>query len=90
MTQSQRRSGRPKHRPKKQRGPYTPPRRVLRPRDWHKRVGWPLLVLGTGLFLVGLAAPVTGWNPFPFDTHHVLTRVGGAVVALWVLAWVAR
>jgi hypothetical protein len=90
MSDSRPRSERTRRRPAAERGRYTPPRRLLRPPDWRKRVGWPLLVMGAALFLVGLAAPVTGWNPFPFDIHHVLSRVGGFALGLWALTWMAR
>lgn len=51
------------------------------------RLGWPLFALGALLFLVGNITSRAGVVVLPFDTHHVVSQFGGAVLATVGLMW---
>jgi hypothetical protein len=52
-----------------------------RKRTWRQRIGWPLAIIGLGLFLAGNIGARTGVTILPFDPHHMIAQFGGAVVA---------
>lgn len=54
---------------------------------WRKRLGWPLVVMGAVLFVLGNIGARTGIVFLPFDPHHVFEQFGGAVVAIVGLIW---
>lgn len=62
-----------------------PPKRARGP--WRKRLGWPLVAVGAMMFLLGNIGARTGITFLPFDPHHVLAQLGGAVVAILSLIW---
>lgn len=58
--------------------------------DWRKRLGWPLVVAGSILFLGGQIGARTGLVFLPFDTHHLLAQWGGALLAVTGLIWATK
>lgn len=56
--------------------------RMLRQRDWRKRVGWTLVVVGAISFIGGNIGARTGLTFLPIDPHHVYTQIAGALVGL--------
>lgn len=69
--------------------PVRPARRKRPPMSWKKRVGWAAVVVGLALFLAGNIGAVTGLRILPFDTHHVLSQLGGGLLAVIGLPWAA-
>lgn len=58
--------------------------------DWRKRIGWPVCFLGLLTFLGGYIGAITGLTFLPFEPHHMLTQLGGGVIAATGLAWATR
>ncbi len=56
-------------------------------RRWRRRVGWPLVALGTLLFAYGYIGATTGLVSLPFDRHHVASEITGVVLMLRGLIW---
>lgn len=79
--------------PSKKRRPGPAPART-EPRkrliDWRKRVGYPIAIAGLLLFLVGNIGARTGIVLLPFDPHHVVAQVGGALLGILGLVWATR
>ncbi len=71
------RSARSRRRPE---GPASPARK--RSRRLQTRVGWSLAIAGGILFLLGNIGARTGIVFLPFDPHHVIGQVGGAIIGL--------
>lgn len=59
-------------------------------RDWRKRLGWPLAILGAVLFIAGNIGARTGFTLLPFDPHHVYAQFGGAAIGIVGLMWGLR
>lgn len=45
-------------------------------------MGWPLCFLGLALFLTGNIGARMGIVILPFDPHHVIGQIGGAIIAI--------
>jgi hypothetical protein len=41
-----------------------------------------LIIFGAGLFVVGRIGASTGWVYASFDSHHVISQVGGVLLLL--------
>lgn len=55
-----------------------------------RRLGWWLCGLGLLAFLVGYATSVASIDLLPFDRHHVVLQLGGAVLAAIGVGWATR
>ncbi|MGH9030513.1 MAG: hypothetical protein ACRDZV_00155 [Acidimicrobiia bacterium] len=51
------------------------------------RLGWPLCALGVVLLLSGMLGALTGTQILPFDSHHLLSQIGGGVLTVTGLVW---
>ncbi|MGH8913074.1 MAG: hypothetical protein ACRDZM_00980 [Acidimicrobiia bacterium] len=88
---SKKRKPKPKTRPAPQSS--EPPARRLTRSETRSRtatVGRVLAVVGGVLFVLGNIGARAGWVLFPFDTHHVFSQYGGAVLALVGVALAGR
>lgn len=52
-----------------------------------RRLGWPLAALGTALFAATYIGAMSGVEILPFDRHHVVGQLGGALLAMVGVAW---
>lgn len=64
------------------------PRRGARP-DLGRRLGWALTAVGILLFVSGYVGALTGLALLPFDLHHVIGQLGGALLAILGVIWAA-
>ncbi len=55
-----------------------------------KRLGWPLVAAGLGLFVATLVANFAGVVLLPFDMHHFFGQVGGLGIAFTGFVWAMR
>ena len=55
-----------------------------------RRLGWPLALGGGALFLAGYIGAQAGVTILPFDQHHVISQVGGLLVAFTGVIWATR
>ncbi len=60
----------------------TPPATRKPERVWRKRIGWIMVAVGLPMFLIGNIGARTGVVTLPFDPHHVIAQLGGALVAI--------
>lgn len=59
-----------------------------RPRpSLRRRLGWPLCAVGGVLFLLGNIGARTGIVFLPFDPHHMIAQLGGAILLIIGLLW---
>lgn len=61
--------------------------RKARREDLQRYIGWSLVVIGVGLFLMGQIGARTGWVALPFDRHHFISQVAGFFLAIRGLMW---
>jgi hypothetical protein len=47
-----------------------------------RRVGWGLAVVGGLLFVIGNVGARTSIVLLPFDPHHIIAQVGGAILGV--------
>lgn len=69
-------------RKRKARRPPPPAPAKRSPPRWAKALGWPLVVVGGILFLMGQIGARAGIVFLPFDRHHVFEQFGGALIAI--------
>jgi len=63
------------------------PESVRKRRSLPRRLGWPLCAIGGVLFLLGNIGARTGIVFLPFDQHHVIAQLGGALLGIIGLLW---
>lgn len=52
-----------------------------------RRLGWPLAALGVVMFAATYVGAASGANLLPFDRHHVIGQLGGAVLVVIGVGW---
>jgi hypothetical protein len=52
-----------------------------------RRVGWAIVAVGLLLFVVGYVTAVTPVALLPFDRHHVVLQLAGAILAATGVGW---
>jgi hypothetical protein len=55
-----------------------------------RRLGWPMALMGGGLFLAGYVGAQAGTTILPFDQHHIVSQIGGLLIGLTGVIWATR
>ncbi|MGH8998062.1 MAG: hypothetical protein ACRDY7_01570 [Acidimicrobiia bacterium] len=55
-----------------------------------RRIGWSFVAVGLLLFVVGYLSAVASVDLLPFDRHHVVLQLTGALLAAIGVGWTTR